>query len=351
LNGKKESYREDWLLVAPFSLLEEADWTNQVRFIGFQIPVIFESRRSFGSWSAYTNFGFSLSYSLIKSKAKKNRNYYFDYGLNVNFNDSCSCELINVVNVPESERFNTSEEKESFNQFQLGGILGIGAIFNKGNRNFRLGYRLTADIIPLKQGNFRFRDNVYDLYGFEEINHHHLVHQLEFSILLPKNKLFSIGEEGYGQSQSRWLLGVGSNFQYLLVKSNSSSGRDGIGVGSSFSLMYLFDNNMGIRAETGFWFEPSSYDDATTFIFKAEFVYALPFESLLHVGVSHRVDKDFDPFVVKSKGVLLGGSKIVPLSSFLGIQFQLTGHYFLGKDPPERLMIEASLGVVASLGQ
>ncbi|MFK7810387.1 MAG: hypothetical protein AB8F74_21460 [Saprospiraceae bacterium] len=304
---------------------------------GFQIPVLFGYRKPFGKWEAFVEVGFSLSYAPVKIKRAFDITTFYDYG-NV-YVDSCQCFMIIE---PQEKLLPTKESYENddkLKNFEARGIFGIGALLHqKKGKTLRLAYRMSGSIHPLEDGN-RDRNKLYR--PFEVYTGtRHLIHQLELAWGWPSRKSPMTEDGKTIVAQKGVFLGTGiSLFRPFEI---------GTGWGRNIHLQYISPLGFGARLEAARLVAPSSYYGITARFYKIQGLYQMNNGIQFHGGWSTGTGGDGDGSGYKGGGIHAGVGAVAQLNRFLGVQFQLTEHYFyqeFGSD----FMLEGGVGVLFRL--
>lgn len=317
MKSKVDSRREQIFFLPLEGLVEGFDQQTIAAIRGAQIPVLLEYRKPFDNWTAYAHLGFSLGYYSIKYNQKSDGRTHYDY--TIEYNDDCSCNEVQILNQYSPPREIVIEMDKKENNHELNRIFGVGAIFqSKRGKTLRLGYRFS-------KGTFVKR-NVRDIH----------THQLEFSTLWPEKEHQFPKNEKNKARWAGWFVGTSLSYGRNLHKTE-------IGVGKNINLMYISRFGLGGRlTATNYYVNNYREYYKQERWYKAEILYQIPLGIQFHFGITHGdvLYQDYD----KTRGIQLGTGGIIPLYSFLGIRFHITGHYFY-KSYKSRYILETGLGL------
>jgi Outer membrane protein beta-barrel domain len=302
---------------------------------GLQIPVLLSYQQPVGKWTAFAELGFSLSYAPVKIKRDSKETYHYSYG--IAYADSCSCNyLTNVLKLPSPFEQQFENDDKQY-QYEARGLFGLGVLIpQKEGRALRLSYQLSSSLHPLSKGTREY-NGLYEPYNNSDSKYRHLAHQLSAAWAWPSKKELITEDAGTRVTWKGAFVGTGISLLNPMQK--------GAAWGRHVEAMYLTKWGFGARMEVARLVAPSSFYGIEARFNKVQLLYHLGYGIQVHAGGSWGTGNDGDGSIYKGTGAHLGGSVLFPLSRFMGLHLQATGHHFFTEFGSPN-MLEGGLGLV-----
>jgi hypothetical protein len=319
----------------PDELVQDFSRKITTNLRGFQIPVLFGYQQSVGKWNAFAELGFSLAYTPVKITRDFDEVRYYTYG--IGYADSCGCSyLTDVVKLSEPyvQQFENSSKQY---QYEARGLLGLGILIpQKEGRTLRLAYQVSGSLHPLSKGTREY-DGLYEPYNNPDSKYRHLTHQLSVGWGWPSKKELITEDVGNKVNWKGAFVGTGISLLHPMQR--------GAAWGRHLEAMYITRWGFGARYEVARLVAPSSNYGIEARFNKAQLLYQLGYGIQVFAGGSWGSGGDGDGSQYKGRGAHVGGSLLLPLSRFMGLHVQGTGHHFF-TDFGSRNMLEGGVGVV-----